>query len=204
MNAARRPRIVAAAAAATTMAAACALGGCAAAPADLAALVGSWPGHYRVQGTKAEPLYTELIAAERDGDVFRVRIDAIGQGDAALGTQRSSVRVDDDGTVTWLTGCDPAAVCAPDREVRGFLTTALVVGLARSGDLAAAATERDLHGTPVLCVADAALHPDAAATVPLDPCFDRATGAVLGHWSPESKAFVGPTLAPGFTVAAGT
>ncbi|WP_460775662.1 hypothetical protein [Microbacterium sp. GXF7504] len=204
IRSARRPITGAVALAATAVLAACTLTGCAAAEPDLAEVVASWPDHYLVEGTKAEPLYTELIAAERDGDVFRLRIDAVGQGDSAMGTQRSGVRVDADGTVTWLADCAPAAACADDRAVRGFLTTALVVGLARTGGLSAAATARELHGTPVLCVDDAALHPDAAATVPLDPCFDRATGAVLGHWSPESEAFVGPTLAPGFTVTVDT
>ena len=204
MNAARRTATVIAAAAALTGLAACALTGCATTPtpADLADVVAAWPEQYRVEGTKAEPLYTERIEAERDGDVFRLRIDAIGQGDAPLGTQTTGVQVAADGTVTWLPGCRPAAACADDRPVRGFLTTALVVGLARAGALEAAVTARELHGTPVLCVDDAALHPDAAATVPLDPCFDRETGAVLGHWSPGSEAFVGPTLAPGFTITA--
>lgn len=201
---ARRTSTGAVALAASTALAACVLTGCAPASPDLADVVASWPDTYRVEGTKAEPLYTELIAAERDGDVFRLRIDAVGQGDAALGIQRSGVRVDPDGTVSWLADCTPAAACADDRAVRGFLTTALVVGLARAGGLSAAATARELHGTPVLCVDDAVLHPDAAATVPLDPCFDRATGAVLGHWSPDSEAFVGPTLAPGFTVSVDT
>jgi len=202
MTAARRTGTVIAAAAAFTALAACTLTGCATTPADLADVVAGWPDQYRVEGTKAEPLYTELIEAERDGDVFRLRIDAIGQGDAPLGTQTTGVQVAADGTVTWLPGCRPAAACADDRPIRGFLTTALVVGLARADALDAAVTDRELHGTPVLCVDDAALHPDAAATVPLDPCFDRETGAVLGHWSPDSAAFVGPTLAPGFTVTA--
>jgi hypothetical protein len=183
------------------------LTGCAAeaGPIDLAQVVAHWPDRYEVIGTKAEPLYTELISAARDGDVFRVRIDAVGQGDAPLGTQESRVRVDDDGTVEWISGCTKApAECAHDTDLRGFLATAAAVGLARSGRLPHTATLRDLHGTSVVCVDDAALHPDAEpAAVRLDPCFDRSSGAVLAHWSPDSAAFVGATLADGFSVTSG-
>ncbi|MEV7692154.1 hypothetical protein AB0N73_02355 [Microbacterium sp. NPDC089189] len=169
---------------------------------ELATVVASWPAAYEATGMKSEPLYTEHIAVSRDDDTFRVRIEVLGQGDAALGTQDSTVRVADDGTVSWVSGCTKTpALCADDTQLRGFLATAALVGLDRQGRLPATGTARDLHGTAVVCVADADLHPDAApATVRLDPCFDRATGAVVGHYSPGSDAFVGATLAPGFTV----
>lgn len=170
---------------------------------ELAPLVAGWDAHWQVTGTKSEPLYTERIDVRRDGDAFQARIEVIGQGDTALGTQRSAVSVDAAGTISWTEGCTKdAADCADDTQLRGFLATAALIALDRQGRLPATGTARTLHGTPVVCVADAALHPDAAAAdVRLDPCFDRATGAVLAHWSPDSAAFVGATLAPGFTVS---
>ncbi len=172
-------------------------------PLALAAVVADWPTKYTVEGSKSEPLYTEHIRIDRDGDDVRLRIDVIGQGDEPFGTQQSAVHVGRDGVVSWTDGCTKTpAACADDTELRGFLATAAVVGLARQGRLPAHAVLRDVHGTPAVCVDDAALHPDAPpAAVRLDPCFDRATGAVLAHWSPDSAAFVGATLAPGFTVA---
>ncbi|MDQ1127893.1 hypothetical protein [Microbacterium sp. SORGH_AS_0888] len=173
----------------------------AAATVPLAPLVAAWPDAYTVTGTKAEPLYTERITATRSGERFAVRIEAIGQGDAAMGTQVSVVSVSS-GAVTWRTGCTKSpAECDADPALRGFLATAAVTALAQSGRLPATGTARVLHGAPVVCIEDAALHPDAApAVVELDPCVDPATGAVLGHWSPDSRAFVGPTLAAGFRV----
>lgn len=169
----------------------------------LAAIVADWPTGYTVVGAKSEPLYTEHIRIDRDGDDVRVRIDVVGQGDERFGTQQSAVHVGEDGTVSWTDGCTKSpAACADDTELRGFLATAALLGLVRQGRLPADGVARDVHGTPVVCVDDAALHPDAPpAAVRLDPCFDRATGAVLAHWSPDSAAFVGATLAPGFTVA---
>ena len=166
----------------------------------LAPVVAAWPDSYSVVGSKSEPLYTERIAYSREGDLFALRIDAIAQGDASLGTQRGAVRVQDDGTVTWVSGCTKdAATCADDRALRGFLATAALVGLDRAGRLPDTGTARTLHGTPVVCVGDDAVHPDALpSTAGLDACFSVATGALLGHWSGASAAFVGPTLAPGF------
>ncbi len=166
----------------------------------LAPIVSDWPDSYSVVGGKSEPLYTERIASSRNGDLFALRIDAIGQGDAPLGTQRGAVRVTDDGTVTWVSGCTKdAGACADDPALRGFLTTAALVGLDRAGRLPEAGVMRTLHATPVVCVDDDAVHPHAApSTAGLDPCFSVATGALLGHWSAASAAFVGPTLAPGF------
>ncbi len=169
-------------------------------PVELAPIVAAWPDSYTVVGTKSEPLYTERIAYAREGDLFVLRIEAIAQGDSTLGIQRGAVRVADDGTVAWVSGCTKdASTCADDPALRGFLTTAALVGLERAGRLPEIGTARALHGTPVVCVADDDVHPDAPpSTAGLDPCFSVATGALLGHWSSASAAFVGPTLAPGF------
>ena len=166
----------------------------------LAPIVAAWPDVYSVVGSKSEPLYTERITFSRDDDLFALRIDVIAQGDTALGTQRGAVRVAGDGTITWVAGCTKdTAACADDPALRGFLTTGALVGLERTGRLPETATARELHGTPVACVDDAAVHPDSAPSIAgLDPCFSVATGALLGHWSTASAAFVGPTLAPGF------
>ncbi|MBB2976914.1 hypothetical protein FHX49_002502 [Microbacterium endophyticum] len=168
---------------------------------DLAGIVASWPDSYQVTGTKSEPLYTERIVATRDGDTFAVRIEVLGQGDAAMGTQLSAVRATSVG-IEWITGCTKsAALCADDSELRGFLATATVVEGARNGTLPETGVVRVLHGTDVVCIDDEALHPNSSpALVPLDPCVDIETGAVLGHWSTASAAFVGATLADGFTV----
>lgn len=168
----------------------------------LAPIVAAWPDSYTVAGQKSEPLYTEQIRVTRAGDEFAVRIDVNSQGSAALGTQHSIVVVAPSGTITWTQGCTKTAdLCAADTSLRGFLTTAAVLGLARTGLLPDEATARDLHGTTVVCVDDRELHPDAPlAPVRLDPCFDELTGAVLAHWSPDSRAFVGATLAEGFTI----
>lgn len=167
---------------------------------SLAPIVADWPDSYSVVGSKSEPLYTERITFSRDDDLFALRIDVIAQGDTALGSQRGAVRVAGDGTITWVAGCTKdAAACADDPALRGFLTTAALVGLERTGRLPETATARELHGTPVACVNDDAVHPDSAPSIAgLDPCFSVATGALLGHWSAASAAFVGPTLAPGF------
>jgi hypothetical protein len=199
----RRRLVTAAAVAVAAVATGLSAAGAASADAtDLHRIVASWPSSYEVSGTKSEPLYTEHIRLTRDGDAFGVRIDVLGQGDAALGTQVSAVRVTGDGTVRWTEGCTPASTrCDDDPAVRGFLSTAALVGLIRSGAPVPPAVARHFHGTPVVCVDDALLHPAApAATVRLDPCFDRRTGAVLAHWSPASGAYVGATLAPGFSI----
>lgn len=171
----------------------------------LAPIVATWPDSYTVVGTKSEPLYTERIAYTREGDLFVLRIEAIAQGDSPLGTQRGAVRVADDGTVSWMSGCvKNASACADDTALRGFLTTAALVGLERTGRLPEVGTARALHETPVVCVDDDDVHPDASpSTAGLDPCFSVATGALLGHWSAASAAFVGPTLAPGFVETLG-
>lgn len=166
----------------------------------LASIVAEWPDSYSVVGGKSEPLYTERITFSRDDDLFALRIEVIAQGDTALGTQRGAVRVAAAGTVTWVAGCTKdAAACADDPALRGFLTTAALIGLERTGRLPETGTARALHGTPVVCVDDDAVHPDSAPSIAgLDPCFSVATGALLGHWSAASAAFVGPTLAAGF------
>ena len=166
----------------------------------LAPIVADWPDSYSVVGSKSEPLYTERISFSRDHDLFALRIEVIAQGDTALGTQQGAVRVTSDGTITWISGCTKdAAACQDDTALRGFLTTAALVGLERSGRMPDTGTARTLHGTPVVCVDDNAAHPDSAPSIAgLDPCFSIATGALLGHWSAASAAFVGPTLAPGF------
>ena len=167
---------------------------------SLAPIVAEWPDAYSVAGSKSEPLYTERITFSRDADLFVLRIEVIAQGDTALGTQRGAVRVAGDGTITWVAGCTKdAAACENDPALRGFLTTAALVGLERTGRLPETGTARALHGTPVVCVDDDAVHPDTAPSIAgLAPCFSIATGALLGHWSAASAAFVGPTLAPGF------
>lgn len=167
----------------------------------LAPIVAGWPNSYSVLGSKSEPLYTERITFSRDGDLFALRIEVIAQGDTALGTQRGAVRVAGDGTITWVAGCaKDAALCADDPALRGFLTTAALVGLERTGRLPEGGAARVLHDTPVVCVDDDSVHPDTAPSLAgLDPCFSIETGALLGHWSDASAAFVGPTLAPGFT-----
>lgn len=193
------------AAAATGCVAAFAVAGAAVAssPVVLAPIVSEWPEQFVVTGAKSEPLYTEHIRISRAADTFTAQIEVLSQGDTALGTQRSAVKVHPDGTIEWLHGCTKQpSHCASDPALRGFLATAAVVALARDGRLPAEATAREVHGTRVVCVDDAALHPDAApVTVRLDPCFDRDTGAVLAHWSHESSAFVGATLAPGFAIS---
>lgn len=165
----------------------------------LAPIVSGWPDEFAVVGTKAEPLYTERISFARSGDDFTLTIEVLSQGNAALGTQTSAVAVDAD-TVRWVEGCTKTdALCQNDTTLRGFLTTALVVAADRAGTLPASGVVRDLHGTDVVCVDDADLYP-TPSTVALHPCFDIASGAVLGQWSPDSHAFVGATLADGFHI----
>ncbi|SDZ54344.1 hypothetical protein [Herbiconiux ginsengi] len=167
----------------------------------LAPIVAAWPDGYSVTGTKSEPLYVEHITSTRDGNRFSLVIDVVAQGDSPLGVQHSEVRLQPDGAVRWTGGCTKtAAECLDDPGLRGFLSQAAVLGAIRRGVLSADATgtARTLHGHPVVCVSDAALHPDAPPVVDgLDPCFSISTGALLGHWSTPSAAFVGPTLAEG-------
>jgi len=170
---------------------------------DLAPIVEAWPSTYTTTGTKSEPLYVEHITSTRDGDVFALHIEVIAQGDSALGTQLSAVRVATDGRIEWLAGCSKSgAACADDPELRGFLSAATVRSALDRGALPATATARTLHGTAVVCIADSALHPAAPpATIDLQPCFSRSTGAMLGHYSDASGSFVGATLAVGFVDA---
>ena len=167
--------------------------------APLAPIVASWPDEFAVVGTKAEPLYTERISFARSSEDFTLEIEVLSQGNAALGTQTSAVAVEGD-TVRWVEGCPKTdALCQDDTTLRGFLTTALVVAADRAGTLPASGVIRNLHGTDVVCIDDADLYP-TPSTVALHPCFDIASGAVLGQWSPDSHAFVGATLADGFHI----
>ncbi|WP_382306925.1 hypothetical protein [Herbiconiux sp. UC225_62] len=167
----------------------------------LAPIVAAWPQGYTVTGTKSEPLYVEHITSTRDGDLYSVTIDVVAQGDSPLGVQKSAVRLTSDGGIRWIDGCTKtAADCLDDPGLRGFLSQAALLGALERHVLTADATgvARTLHGHPVVCVTDAALHPDAPPVVEgLDPCFSISTGALLGHWSTPSAAFVGPTLAEG-------
>ncbi|MGA1838140.1 hypothetical protein VD659_14555 [Herbiconiux sp. 11R-BC] len=174
-------------------------------PVALAPIVAAWPEAYTVTGTKSEPLYVEHITSTRTGAAFSVTIDVVAQGDSPLGTQNSQVELGADGSIRWTGGCTkPAAECADDPALRGFLSEAAVLSAARRGFLPAEGVARTLHGHPVVCVSDAALHPDAPpAVASLDPCFSMSTGALLGHWSSASSAFVGPTLAEGLVDRAG-
>ncbi|MFD1712985.1 hypothetical protein ACFSBZ_00725 [Amnibacterium flavum] len=172
---------------------------------DLAPIAAAWPDEYTVAGTKSEPLYVEHITSTRDGDVFALSIEVVAQGDTALGTQLSAVRVRDDGRIEWLAGCTKtASVCADDPALRGFLSAAAVRAAIDRGALPAAGVARTLHGTAAVCIADGALHPAAPpATTDLDPCFSRVSGALVGHYSDASGSFVGPTLSRGFSEATG-
>ncbi len=167
----------------------------------LAPVVAAWPDGYAVTGTKSEPLYVEHITSTRTGDRYALTIEVVAQGDTPLGVQRSAVQLGDDGAVQWIDGCTkPAAQCSDDPGLRGFLSQAALLGALERGVLPADATgvARTLHGHPVVCVSDRALHPaDPPVVEGLDPCFSISTGALLGHWSTPSAAFVGPTLAEG-------
>ncbi|MCS5714632.1 hypothetical protein NVV95_08710 [Herbiconiux sp. CPCC 205716] len=165
----------------------------------LAPLLATWPDAYRVTGTKSEPLYVEHITSTRSGDDYALTIDVVAQGDSPLGVQSSSVHLDADGTIRWVDGCTKAPErCADDPGLRGFLSQAALLAAERRGELPEWGVARTLHGHPVVCVSDAALHPlDPPTVATLDPCFSTATGALLGHWSSDSAAFVGPTLAEG-------
>jgi len=162
---------------------------------DLADVVAAWPSSYTVRGSKSEPLYTEHVTSTRQGDVFAVVVEVVSQGDAALGTQRTAVRVGPDGRVQWLQGCTKnAAACADDPALRGFASAAALLSAQRRGHPPATGTVRAIDGEPVVCLDDDALHPAAPGLTDLQPCFSRSTGALLGHWSDASGAFVGPSL----------
>ncbi len=167
----------------------------------LAPIVAAWPDGYEVTGTKSEPLYVEHITSLRDGGRFTLTIDVESQGQSALGVQHGSVQLEADGRIRWVDGCTKtAAECADDPGLRGFLAQAALLGALQRGVLGpdAVGTARTLHGHAVVCVTDRMLYPDSPPVVEgLDPCFSIATGALLGHWSTPSSAFVGPTLADG-------
>ncbi|WP_290801228.1 hypothetical protein [Herbiconiux sp.] len=170
-------------------------------PIALAPIVAAWPDGYSVTGTKSEPLYVEHITSLRNGDRYTLTIDVESQGESALGVQHGAVLLEADGRIRWIDGCTkPAGECADDPGLRGFLAQAALLGALQRGVLAAdsSGTARTLHGHPVVCVPDRWLYPDSPPTIDgLDPCFSIATGALLGHWSTPSSAFVGPTLADG-------
>lgn len=168
---------------------------------ELAPIVAGWPDGYTVTGTKSEALYVEHITSVRSGPSFSLTIDVKSQGESALGVQTSRVEVLPGGGIRWTDGCRKSeAECLDDPALRGFLTQAALLGAEEKGALPATAVARTLHGHPVVCVSDVELHPASPPVIDgLDPCFSRSTGAVLGHYSLQSGAFVGPTLAEGFT-----
>jgi hypothetical protein len=168
---------------------------------ELAPIVAGWPDGYTVTGTKSEALYVEHITSTRAGSSFSLTIDVKSQGESALGVQTSRVEVLPGGGIRWTDGCPKtAADCLDDPGLRGFLTQAALLGAEQRGELPAMAVARTLHGHPVVCVSDLALHPGSPPAIDgLDPCFSVSTGAVLGHYSLPSGAFVGPTLAEGFS-----
>jgi hypothetical protein len=165
----------------------------------LAPIVHGWGEGYEVSGAKSEPLYIEHISSTRVGDTFAVRIEVLAQGDTALGTQESAVRVTAQGRVEWIVGCTMAvSVCADDPALRGFLAPAAMLALQRTGRLPETGTARTLAGTPVVCIDDSALYPRApAATTDLQPCFSQKSGALLGHYSEVDGDFIGSTLEAG-------
>lgn len=167
----------------------------------LAPIVAGWPEGYTVTGTKSEALYVEHITSARAGSEFSLTIDVKSQGRSALGVQTSRVEVLPGGGVRWVDGCTKtAADCLDDPGLRGFLTQAALLAAERRGELPETAVARTLHGHPVVCVSDVALHPASPPVIEgLDPCFSVSTGAVLGHYSLPSEAFVGPTLAEGLS-----
>ena len=160
---------------------------------ELAGIVAQWPHAYTVTATKSEPTYVEHITSTRDGDDFALEIVMTAQGTGAGGTSHAQVHVSADGAIVWGQGCT-ASDCDDARTLRGFLSTALIVSAQQQGRLPATGTLRTLGSHDVVCVTDAALHPDAPATLDLEPCFSVTTGAVLGHYSPQVAAFVGATM----------
>ncbi|WNM28185.1 hypothetical protein RN607_04060 [Demequina capsici] len=172
--------------------------GRAAEPADgatvaVAPLVAAWPTSFTVTATKSEPGYIEHLTLTRDADAFALRIELEAQGTHGGGTSLAVVHVADDGTLAWTDGC-AVDDCDHADDLRGFLSTAVLVSAEREGRLPDRATLRTLGDHRVVCLTDAQLHPADTAILDLQPCFSVATGAVLGHWSDAAGGFVGATM----------
>ncbi len=171
----------------------------AAAPVALAQLVEKWPASWTVTGTHSEATYVEHITITRRGDVFVLRIGVTAQGSQSGGTWIRSVRVGAAGSVSDLDPAGCAGDCAALDGMRGYLAAAVLLAVHRAGAGPATGVLRAFGSRSVVCVAGETLYaaagtPVASGTLALDPCFDRATGAVLAQYAPALGTFGGPTL----------
>jgi hypothetical protein len=152
---------------------------------DLALWAARLPLTFAVTGTKTEPTYQEAIDIRRDGDVFTV----IGGAPRWAKRATESLRVTPDGTI--LEPCHGDFYCKVENNPTGFLATALLVSAGRRHCLHGQVAPVRFGARALLCVPAETL----GIVQPIfDPCFDRATGAVLAQRHRLSGRFDGPSL----------
>ena len=154
---------------------------------DLKTWVASWPDHYAVSGKKFELTYIQAIDIRRDGDAFSVT----GGAPSWIERWTQTITVTPAGVLeTPMCGASP---CPGLSRPSGYLSTATMLALARTNSLSGQGDLRKFGSRWVVCVPGEVL---GFAHPLLDPCFDRATGAVLAQWQRTSGRFDGPSLDP--------
>jgi hypothetical protein len=170
--------------------------GCAGGDGDRVALdsvVAGCQEDFTVRGAETEPTFIERFVYGRMGDLFALdATSSIGE------FGRIVVRIGSDGTVAAVT-C-PAGTDCGGPWTTGFLSTVAVLSVYRQGRLDGDGLSMRFAGRDVVCVPAEML---GAADPPLDPCFDRNTGAVVAHRHRSDGSFDGPTPDPeSLTIAA--
>ncbi len=155
---------------------------------DLKAWAAGLPAHFSVSGVKVEPTYHAAIDIGRDGD----RIAVLGGAPAWMERSLEAVKIGPGGAIGHDV-CPPGMRCDDAARPAGFLATALLVSLARSGGLQGNGETRAFGNWTVVCIDAEKL---GVARPILDPCFEIGTGAAIAQKHRLSGRFDGPSLDP--------
>jgi hypothetical protein len=159
-----------------------------AAQIDLARWASSLPPRFSVHGIKTEPTYQEAVDIRREGDVFTL----VGGAPSWETRSEQSIVVSGAGALRYGL-CPAGASCAAAPIPTGFLATALLLSMLRRGQLHGVAATATFGAREIICIPAERVGIERPL---LDPCFDRATGAVLAQRHRLTGSLDGPSLEP--------
>jgi hypothetical protein len=159
-----------------------------AAQIDLAHWASSLPPRFSVHGIKTEPTYQESVDIRREGDVFML----VGGAPSWATRSQQSIVVSRDGVLRYAL-CPAGPSCEATPIPTGFLATALLVSTLRRGQLHGVAPTATFGAREIICIPAERV---GIARPLFDPCFDRATGAVLAQRHRLTGSLDGPSLEP--------
>lgn len=156
-----------------------------------------WPSRYEMTGTRSEPIYASRLRLRRDGDWFALSGGAPG-GEAPA---RLTVHVAADGALTGRDASGRSIRCASSTRcalpLQGYLAAAAAISAWRRGAAPRIVAWTRFAGRVAACLDAAELAPPVDGERPtVDPCLDRATGAVLAFRHRRTGRFEGASPDP--------